>query len=395
MRTLLITYNYPLPENGGDRIRTMNFVRYFKRLGNVDVLFFNETDQDVVTGAPFDNVFHVDTSEAWQRKNIFLRAYEKIKYSKPWILERFSTKSIKRVTGIIEQGNYDRILCRYTLNAYPLFFLPSNLRDRVIIDIDDIITKELYEAYDEQCTCIDRLKALVDFKLYNKYQLKCVTLAKSLICSDDDKKSIERQVDSKNVYIVPNIAPVFKKCLNYNENGLGNINTILFIGNLSYKPNSDGIKWFINNIFLRAISNGYNLKLSIAGKEPDQNLKTLCNKNNINLIESPADIVPVYNQCGAVIVPLLNGGGTRIKILEAACALRPVITTKIGAYGLDLKDYEQVLFANDYEEFVERYNWLQNEKNYKMITCNMNNFVKNNYSESNFHRSMDSALCPY
>lgn len=393
MKTLVITYTYPLPENGGEKIRTMNFVRYFKRLGNVDILFYSQDELHIEIGHPFEKVINVDAGEGGLSNNFFVNTYEKIKYSKPWVLNMFSNKGIITVRDIVENGNYDCILCRYTQNAFPLFFLPQKIKDRVIVDIDDFITKELYKAKNKTFTGINRIKTVIDFTLYYRYQLKCAKMSKSLLCSEADKKMLKGQIPAEKTFIVPNVAPVFSMPSAYKKNGFTNINTILFVGNLAYKPNSEGIKWFITAIFTKAVSNGYHFELVIAGKEPDQQLREMCAaNNNIKLADTPPDLVPFYERCGAVIVPLLNGGGTRIKILEAGYALRPVISTDVGAYGLDLTDYNDVLYANDYDNFIKRYEWLKEETNYSKVTANLNDFVTSNYSQSNFINSMDKAI---
>jgi glycosyltransferase involved in cell wall biosynthesis len=395
MKTLVIAYKYPLPENSGDRIRTMNFVRYFKKLGDVDVLYFHQADQGVETGPPFDKAFYVDIDEGDDRKSKLLYLYEKIKYTKPWVLSNYTKQSIKITHDIIEQGHYDYILCRNALNAFPLFFLSEKLKKRIILDIDDIITADLHGSAHSAVSndkLTKKIKTLIDYKFYQLYQLKCARLGKSLLCSEKDRKIISKHINPENLFIVPNVVRGFDLCDGYNKNGHCNIGTILFIGHLSYIPNVQGLKWFIHEIFDRLISDGHTIKLLIAGKEPDLQLRAICSEyNQIELVDTPPDIVPFYDRCGAVIVPLLAGGGTRIKILESGHALRPIITTKIGAYGLNLKDYNNVLYMSDYYSFVERYNWLKNVNNYVRLTNNMHEYVRDNYKIKNFEDAMNNV----
>ena len=397
MKTLIVSYKYPLPENGGDRIRTMHFVRFFKQKGDVDVMYFHKDPQAVEIGSPFSNTRYIDIYDGNYHKNKLNHYLEKIKYTKPYYLPEYTTEAINKIVNIIANCNYDYVLCRYAINALPLFFLPKNSNSKVIVDIDDVMTSNLYKTLHADHRTIKsitkKLKIIIDQKFAQLYQAKCAKLGKTIICSDMDMVTINKTNDTSNIFIVPNVVPDFILPYAYNTNGYHNLSTILFVGNLSYKPNVEGIIWFIKEVFDRSISDGYQLKLLIAGKEPDPQLRALCNEyKSIELVDSPPVIEPFYDRCGAVIVPLLGGGGTRIKILEAGKALRPIISTQIGAYGLNLEDYKHVLYFKDYMTFMEHYLWLQEQNNYRMLTENMNNYVEKNYSIQNFNSAVEKML---
>lgn len=393
MKTLVISYDYPLPENGGSRIRTMNFARFFEKLGDTDLLYYHHEGKKEEKGTPFKRSFFVDISDGKKQKNRISYLYEKFKYSKPWAVPDYSKQSINKIVNIIKEQDYDHILCRYAINAFPLFELPDIYKRRTIVDIDDIITGELYEAGNKDTFGLKKIKAKIDFKLYQKFQLKCAALGKALICSENDIKTINKQKNPGNIFIVPNITPSLNIFREYNKNGYCNIGTILFVGNLEYGPNEQGIIWFIREIFSRMICSGEQIKLVIIGKKPTPQLTAICKEyDQIKLVDTPPDVLPFYNTCGAVIVPLLAGGGTRIKILEAGHVLRPIITTKIGAYGLNLTDCEHVLYFDDYHSFVEKYDLLKNIKKYEQLTHNMSNYVLDNYSIGTFEKAMGMVI---
>ncbi len=100
------------------------------------------------------------------------------------------------------------------------------------------------------------------------------------------------------------------------------------------------------------------------------------------------DLKPYYRQSRAVVVPLLAGGGTRIKILEAALARRPVLSTPLGAAGLDLGAGRDLLSFDDADQFAARYAELVDRERYRTLVRNASELVRAKYSPEAF----DGAL---
>ncbi|MCR9195354.1 MAG: glycosyltransferase family 4 protein [Hyphomonas sp.] len=119
---------------------------------------------------------------------------------------------------------------------------------------------------------------------------------------------------------------------------------LLFVGNLSYPPNADGLTWFIQNVWPRVLAVRPATSLMAAGSNPSKAVTDLFPAPQATLVRDPADLAPLYAAAAAGIVPLRTGSGSRIKILEAAAHNVPVVSTVVGADGLAL-DPNQALFA--------------------------------------------------
>jgi polysaccharide biosynthesis protein PslH len=94
----------------------------------------------------------------------------------------------------------------------------------------------------------------------------------------------------------------------------------------------------------------------------------------------------------AFIVPLCGGGGTRIKILEASLANRPVLSTPIGAEGLDFVDGSNILLFEDSKSFVMQYLNLEKKDTYDQLIREAYTTVKRDFSMANFIHNMDKVL---
>ena len=97
------------------------------------------------------------------------------------------------------------------------------------------------------------------------------------------------------------------------------------------------------------------LKLIVVGRgQPSAELSNLFkNDSSIDLIGEVEDVVPYYRKAQVAIVPLLHGSGTRLKILEAMSLGVPVISTSVGAEGIDYTNGKNILIADTEQEFNE------------------------------------------
>ncbi len=119
---------------------------------------------------------------------------------------------------------------------------------------------------------------------------------------------------------------------------------LLFVGNLSYRPNIDGLHWFLTGVWPDLQLQFPDARLTVAGSNPGAEVRQICSGHNIELVANPDHVSPLYQRAVASVVPLRFGSGSRIKILEAGQYGTAVITTDKGAEGLNL-DSEKHAFV--------------------------------------------------
>ena len=128
---------------------------------------------------------------------------------------------------------------------------------------------------------------------------------------------------------------------------------ILFCGSLDYSPNRNGLLWFHQSIWPLIRQCLPRVKLVVIGKgQTGSQFSSLRSDPSVDFIGEVESVVPYYQRCGCVIVPLLEGSGTRIKILEAMSLGNPVISTPIGAEGIEAEHGSEILLADKPEEFA-------------------------------------------
>ena len=127
---------------------------------------------------------------------------------------------------------------------------------------------------------------------------------------------------------------------------------VLYVGTMDYEPNVDGALFFCRAIWPRVRRRLPATTLTIAGANPGAEVVELARLPGVHVTGFVDDIRPHFWQSSVCVVPLRSGGGTRLKILEAMAAGLPVVSTTIGAEGLDVRDGEHLLIADEPNAFA-------------------------------------------
>ncbi|MFT4536303.1 MAG: glycosyltransferase involved in cell wall biosynthesis [Saprospiraceae bacterium] len=140
------------------------------------------------------------------------------------------------------------------------------------------------------------------------------------------------------------------------ENDLQRAN-LSFIGSLDWIPNLNGLFWFLKEIFPRILKEYPSLVMNIAGRNTPKPIVDLSSDNILihGEVDSAIDFI---NDYPIMIVPLLSGSGMRVKILEGMALEKVVISTTIGAEGINAAHKESILIADTPAEFFECIKWL-------------------------------------
>lgn len=155
---------------------------------------------------------------------------------------------------------------------------------------------------------------------------------------------------------------------------------LFHIGSMDWKPNLEGIAWFGESVWPKIQEVFPKLKFNLAGRNmPDWLLKTNW-KNIINHGEvlSAKDFISSHS---IMIVPLLSAGGMRIKIIEGMALERVIVSTSIGAEGIDYRDRENILIADKKSDFIKQLTWLfEDMSRIKKIGINARKLVESKYN---------------
>lgn len=133
----------------------------------------------------------------------------------------------------------------------------------------------------------------------------------------------------------------------------GQRNRIIYVGSMDYHANVDTVVYFAREIWPRVRERSPELRFTIVGRSPTPEVVALASQPGIEVTGTVGDVRPYYRESLAVVVPLRVGSGTRLKILEAFAAGVPVISTTLGAEGLEVRPGSDILIADTAAQMAE------------------------------------------
>lgn len=145
--------------------------------------------------------------------------------------------------------------------------------------------------------------------------------------------------------------------LNLSPVGSGNSDfehpSIFHLGGLDWLPNQEGIIWFLNHCWPIILAKFPSTRFYIAGRNAPRSLvKQITEHPNTTYCGEVPDAAQFIHSKGIMVVPLLTGSGMRVKIVEGMTLGKAIVSTTIGAEGIDAQDGKQILIADSPDDFV-------------------------------------------
>ena len=156
--------------------------------------------------------------------------------------------------------------------------------------------------------------------------------------------------------------------------------SVAFSGTMSYYPNHEAVIYFTKYIFPMILDKFPNTKFYVVGKNPGHKIMRL-RSDNVIVTGEVKTIQEFLLKSNVVVVPLLNGGGMRLKILEAFSLSKAVVSTLLGAEGIEYTDGKDILIADDPKIFADKVCCLlENVEKAKELGINARELVEKEYS---------------
>ena len=168
---------------------------------------------------------------------------------------------------------------------------------------------------------------------------------------------------------------------------------IVFVGSMDWLPNEDGAKFFAHEVWPLVRRKHPHATFHIVGRNPSAMVARLAEIEGVEVVGTVPDVRPYLAEAAVVVVPLLVGGGTRIKIFEAMAMEKPVVSTALGAEGLKVDAGEHLLLADAPDEFARAVNTLLDDREMRtQIGGAARRVVCENFSAETVARQFE-AIC--
>lgn len=169
-----------------------------------------------------------------------------------------------------------------------------------------------------------------------------------LACSEPDARAVRELAPGCDVEVVANGVDLDG---NRPKPGAPDPDRLVFVGQMGWFPNRDGVDWFLQSVFPRILAARPQARFVLVGKADGYEVPAAV-AGNVRLAGFVTDLRPDVHEAAVYVVPLRAGSGTRLKVLEAMALGKAIVTTTIGSEGIELKHGESALFADDAEDFA-------------------------------------------
>jgi glycosyltransferase involved in cell wall biosynthesis len=366
VRILIVAQDFPWPPLGGGLIRTAKLIEAISALGETDLFSL----YDPYRAAP--PVLSVEAMSSAIPSSLDVRRMEIVEcpevlnpdWWRSWMVHRGTPKELsKRSDDRLPRSRF----AAFASDHYDLvwFNTPTVFawvgRPRLgptIVDLDNLedvkarqrsllLRRKRSDGPRESV----RLKGLAALNRINAHDWKvfqrsvAAEVDRVVLCSEDDV----RRCGVPNAVVVPNSYDRPARSLGRRE--VGTPPTILFQGSLHYDPNVDAVDWLIDEVAPRLWEQLPDVQIRLVGTT-SPGVEERHRPPAVVLAGRVPEIEPELARADIAVVPLRIGSGTRLKILESFAHRIPVVSTTVGADGLDVEDGVHLLLADRADEFA-------------------------------------------
>jgi polysaccharide biosynthesis protein PslH len=273
----------------------------------------------------------------------------------PYAVERFRSDSLRRkITELLKSKDFDVLICDF---LFPAASLPWEFKDGaptpwVIFqhNVESMIWKR---RADKRC-------GLPGFYLRSQWKRMlnfenniCQKFDAVLSVSEDDASIMRQTMGLPNVLgsIPTGVDIEYFQAI---PKSLALQPTVIFMGSMDWYANAEGVEWFVEKVWPLIRDHVSEARFLIVGRQPTPSISALASQTSgIEVTGTVPDVRPHLRSAHVMVVPLRIGGGTRLKIFEAMAAEVPVVSTTIGAEGLEVVHGRHALIADDAKSFAD------------------------------------------
>ena len=363
MQILFFSITVPFPATDGGRIRVLNLLKQIAKTEQITFLALETTgtDQagiDYLTELGIECHLVPNSSDlppitaqtvlraAWQRKPITVARYDL-----PALARQFR--------HLLANG--DRRSARYDLIHYEMFHaaqfavktdLPTVLSTQ---NVDSYIWRRLGQETKNPLKKAIYGSQTLAFAHYERVRSANFTAATCV--SGTDQVLLQKARSDLPVHVIPNGVDLD---LYQPDPSQERPETLIYTGSMDWYPNEDAVIFFLQSILPNIWRTYPQVRLSVVGQHPTEKLRRVVEETTASNTQGEVvvtgrveDVKPYIAQAGVYVVPLRIGGGTRLKILEALAMQKAVVSTTVGAEGLNLVDQQEIVLADRPNQFAD------------------------------------------
>jgi len=379
---ILFLQKRPLfPTDSGGKIRTLNIVRYLARWNDMTYLCnvnsgeeqYLEPMRDLgvrLVTLPWNETARSDIRFYGQlAKNLFSRY--------PFNVNKdYDPDLRRRAEQLLKTESFDLVICDFVQMARNAIGLPA----AASILFQHNVEAEIFQRHATTDRGWLRRKYMgIQWRKMQRFEAEAGRQFDGVIAvSDRDRDIYQREYGWRHVRVIDTAVDIdfFKP-----SDDVEVTDRVVFVGSMDWLPNEDGVIDFVENTWPLIRQERPQAVFQIVGRNPTPSVQQLGAVPGVEVLGTVPDVRPSLNEAAVVIVPLRIGGGTRLKIFEAMAMRKPVVSTTLGAEGLDAVNGQHIILADTPDAFADKVvELLGNAEGRRTLAERACTHVQDNYS---------------
>jgi len=354
LKILILTHRVPFPQNGGYPIVVCNTIRGLVNTGyEISLLSLKdkkhrheEEEPDELLSKISYRYYEIDTSMSLV--DGFLTTFNKKAYN----IDRYYNQNFERllINEVID-GKYDIIQFEGLFVSPYIDSVRRNCRSKLIYRAHNIEHQIWERLAQQKSDPFKKIYLRLMSRRIKKYETERINKFDAIAVFTAQDKSTLLLYGAK---IPVEVVPVGVEMSHYKPDfSKTEFPSLFFLGSLDWTPNREGIEWFLHAFHNDIANDDLRVKFYVAGNDIPEEFDEYEVLGKIFIQGEVDNALEFVNSKSIMIVPLLSGGGMRVKIVEGMAMQKCIISTSLGAEGINYKNGVNILIANTREEFFK------------------------------------------
>jgi polysaccharide biosynthesis protein PslH len=348
MRVLVLTQIVVYPADAGPKVKTLQVLRHLAARHEVVYCTFVRSEHEVQDAEKLRDICRRVVTVPIKRSKVsdvrFL--LESLLTNDSFILRRDDRVEMQTMVRKLIQEERIDVLHVDQLNM--MRFVPPDFQGSVILDEHNAVWQVVERLQKGASSPVSRLLLGREVRLMRRLEGKACRRAHVVLAVSEHDQQALREVAGASVPI--EVVPITVDAERFASIVAARApqpNHLFTIGTMFWPPNSEGVIWWLNEGYEHLQAACPDVIYDIVGARPPRALQVAAERfPGVHVHGYVADAVPYWTGASALAVPILSGGGVRVKILEAMAMGVPVVSTTLGCEGLEVRDGEHLLIAD-------------------------------------------------
>lgn len=390
MKILVVAARLCYPLDGGAKIRAYNLLRELAKHHDVTMLTYFGDKAEQKYFPHFEDIgvtlvpIYLPVIDGGVSATAILRV---LLSGLPLnVAKYYSREMVKSIAEHLE-GGADCVHCEHL----HMFSMIPQTGCPVVLDAHNVESQIAHRYAAAERNPLKKAVLRLNGSLMRRYEVAAVKSSRLVLAvSEEDRRTFSSMGSAGNVRVVENGVDVDF----FVPQTVASDGSLVFVGSMDWRPNDEGIIWFLDEIWPLIKKKDSALTFVVVGKNPSA---ALVNRGvslpGVTITGAVEDVRPYVGRAAVCIVPLRIGGGTRLKILEAFAMGKAVVSTSLGCEGIQCKDGENILIADGPESFAASVRRLLDDRLLNSsLGANARKLVEASYSWDTIRRKFLSAL---